>query len=66
MTRGYTEVMEGRLRLHDDGRVQYWDGAISAYRPGWGPYGTHPLIGEFGRAVDMWRRKIGWYGRAER
>jgi hypothetical protein len=53
----YVEIKNGCIRLYHDGRVMHWDGGVSRYRAGWGPYATTATIGEDERVLKEWRRE---------
>jgi hypothetical protein len=49
------EIKGGSIRLHDDGRVEHWNGDICRYRPGWGPYAMTSTLGHDRVVLDAWR-----------
>jgi len=50
----YVTILDDRLRLYDDGSVEYWDANTRSYQTGFGPHANTTTSGP-----DL-NRLLGW------
>ena len=53
----YVTILDDRLRLYDDGSVEYWDANTRSYQTGFGPHATRYVSGPDLSTLVGWRHQ---------